>query len=141
VPGEQGHRPPGAVVLISDGSATSGRDPVAAARVAHRLHIPIYTVALGTARGTIQVRGHGGRTHLEHVPPDPAALAAIARASGAQTFTAADARGLSAVYERLGSQLGHRHAKRQVTSAFAAGGLLLLLAGAGMSLRWFGRLI
>jgi hypothetical protein len=28
-----------------------------------------------------------------------------------------------------------------VTTAFAAGGLILLLAGAGLSLRWFGRLI
>jgi Ca-activated chloride channel homolog len=141
VPGENGHRPPGAIVLISDGSATSGRDPVAAAHVARGFHIPVYTVALGTAHGTIEAPGRGGKTHLEHVPPDPAALAAIAHASGAQTFTAADAHGLSAVYERLGSQLGHRTTKRQVTSAFAAGGLLLLLAGAGMSLRWFGRLV
>jgi len=31
--------------------------------------------------------------------------------------------------------------KRQVTSAFAAGGIALLLAGAAASLRWFGRLI
>ena len=32
-------------------------------------------------------------------------------------------------------------AERQVTSSFAAGGLVLLLLGALMSLRWFGRLI
>ena len=33
-PGEDGRRPPGAIVLISDGTSTSGRDPVAAARAA-----------------------------------------------------------------------------------------------------------
>jgi Ca-activated chloride channel family protein len=144
VPGEGGKRPPAAIVLISDGSSTYGRDPVAAASVARRLKIPIYTVALGTAQGTIRVPGTGtaaGTTKTEHVPPDPASLAAIAHASGGETFTAASTEGLGAVYQRLGSQLGHRHAKRQVTAEFAAGGLILLLAGAGLSLGWFGRLI
>ncbi len=142
VPGPDGKRPPAAIVLISDGTSTYGRDPVAAAREAKRLRIPVYTVALGTAQGTIQVpAGRSGDTRTERVPPDPQALAAIAEASGGETFTAADSDGLSAVYERLGSQLSHRETKRQVTSAFAAGGLLLLLFGAGMSLRWFGRLV
>ncbi|HEX4805390.1 MAG TPA: VWA domain-containing protein [Conexibacter sp.] len=141
VPGVNGRRPPGAIVLISDGSSDFGVDPVAAAQGAARLRIPVYTVALGTDRGTIQVRGSNGTTRTVRVPPDPRSLAAIAHASGGQTFTAATTGGLSAVYERLGSQLGRRDERRQVTSAFAAGGLLLLLAGAGMSLRWFGRLI
>jgi len=141
VPGVNGRRPPGAVVLISDGGSDFGRDPVAAAQAAARLHIPVYTVALGTDHGTIQVRGANGTTRTVRVPPDPQALAAIAHASGGQTFTAASTEGLSAVYERLGSQLGRRERRRQVTSAFAAGGLVLLLAGAGLSLRWFGRLI
>src|SRR3954451_11380501 len=59
VPGEGGRRPPGAIVLISDGTSTYGRDPVATAQQAARLHIPIYTVALGTDHGTIQVPGRG----------------------------------------------------------------------------------
>lgn len=141
VPGEGGKRPPAAIVLISDGTSTYGRDPVEAASAARRLRIPIYTVALGTAAGTIRVPGANGATKTERVPPDPASLAAIARTSGGQTFTAASTDGLAAVYQRLGSQLGHRHAKRQVTAEVAAGGLVLLLAGAGLSLGWFGRLI
>jgi Ca-activated chloride channel family protein len=141
VPGEEGRRPPGAIVLISDGTSTFGRDPLAEARVAARLHIPIYTVALGTDHGTIRVPGRDGELHAERVPPDPRALAEIAHASGGETFTAESTDGLDAVYERLGSQLGRRDEHRQVTAAFAAGGLVLLLVGAGMSLRWFGRLI
>jgi len=140
-PGENGRRPPGAVVLISDGTSTYGRDPVGAAREAAKLHVPIYTVALGTDHGTIRVPGRDGEQKTERVPPDPRALAAIAHASGGETFTAATTDGLDAVYERLGSQLGRRDEHRQVTTAFAAGGLILLLAGAGLSLRWFGRLI
>jgi Ca-activated chloride channel family protein len=135
-------RPPSAIVLLSDGASTHGADPVAAARAARRLRIPVYTVALGTAHGTITVpRRHGGGTQTQSVPPDPRSLARIASESGGRTFTAATASGLKEVYAKLGSQLSHRNAKRQVTSAFAGGALGLLLLGAAMSLRWFGRLI
>jgi Ca-activated chloride channel family protein len=140
-PGVKGKRPPAAIVLLSDGSSTRGRDPVAAAQAARKLHIPVYTVALGTRSGTITVPQRGGGSLVEHVPPDPAALAQIARASGGATFTAQTASGLSEVYKKLGSQLGHRKEKHQITNAFAGGAAVLLLAGLGMSLGWFGRLI
>ena len=140
--GKEGRkRPPAAIVLLSDGATTSGRDPVAAARTAGDAKVPVYTVALGTADGTITVPRRGGGTEVRAVPPDARALEQMAEVSGARTFTAASAAGLKDVYERLGSQLGRRDEKRQVTSAFAGGGLLLMLAGVGMSLRWFGRLI
>lgn len=139
VPGEDGRRPPAAIVLISDGESTSGRDPLEAAAEARRLRIPIYTVAFGTDSGTIRTQQRDGSTRTENVPPDPASLAQIAEATGGETFTAETADGLSAVYERLGSQLGTRDEERQITTAFAAGGLVLLLLGAAMSLRWFGR--
>jgi Ca-activated chloride channel family protein len=141
VVGGGGRRPPSAIVLLSDGKSTTGTDPLAAARAARRLRIPVYTVALGTAHGTITVPRRGGGTQTVSVPPDPAALARIASESGGTSFTAATATGLKQVYAKLGSQLSHRNAKRQVTSAFAGGGLALLLLGAAMSLRWFGRLI
>jgi Ca-activated chloride channel family protein len=141
VPGEGNKRPPSAIVLLSDGASTKGRDPVAAAQAARKLKIPIYTVALGTSSGTITSRNHDGSTSIEPVPPDPRSLAEIARASGGKTFTAETASGLKTVYKKLGSQLGHKNQKRQVTSAFAGGGLLLLLGGVVMSLRWFGRII
>jgi Ca-activated chloride channel family protein len=139
LPGQQ--RPPAAIVLLSDGSSTRGRPAVPAAQAARKLHIPVYTVALGTANGTITHHKPGGGTTTERVPPDPVALADIARASGGKTFTADTAAGLKQVYKNLGSQLGHRREKRQVTSAVAGGGLVLLLAGAAMSLGWFGRLV
>lgn len=134
-------RPPAAIVLLSDGATTSGRDPVAAARTAGAAKVPVYTVALGTADGTITVPRRGGGTEVRRVPPDTRALEQMAEVSGGRSFSATSAAGLSDVYERLGSQLGRKDEKRQITSAFAGGGLLLMLAGAGMSLRWFGRLV
>ena len=139
VPGELGRRPPAAIVLLSDGKSTSGRDAVEAARAARSLKIPVYTVALGTRAGTVRVPRKNGPPKVERVPPDPTTLAAIARASGGNAFSASTTGGLSQVYDRLGSQLGHRDEKRQVTSAFAGGGVVLLLAGAALSLGWFGR--
>jgi Ca-activated chloride channel homolog len=141
-PGQK--RPPAAIVLLSDGASTSGRDPVSAAQAAGKAKIPIYTVALGTPQGTIQVKRPqrlGGGVTTQRVPPDPRSLAQIARASGGQAFTAGTASGLKAVYQHLGSQLGKKKEKRQVTSAVAGGGLLLLLGGAALSLGFFGRIV
>jgi len=126
-------RPPGAIVLLSDGESTSGRDPVAAAEEARRAGVPVYTVALGTPQGTLP--------DGQRVPPDTASLRAIAERSGGEAFTAQDADGLTAVYERLGSQVAMRQEPREITAAFAGGAIVLLLAGGGLSLRWFRRLI
>jgi Ca-activated chloride channel family protein len=135
--------PPSAIVLLSDGALTKGKNPVAAAREAKRAKIPVYTVALGTPAGTIEVPRPGGAqgTETRRVPPDPDSLAQIARASGGQSFTADNASELKRVYQKLGSQLGTEKRKRQLTSSFAGGALVLLLVGAGMSLAWFGRLV
>jgi Ca-activated chloride channel family protein len=135
--------PPSAIVLLSDGASTKGKNPIAAAQEAKRAKIPVYTVALGTPAGTIEVPrpGGAGGTETRRVPPDPDSLAQIARASGGQTFTADNASDLKRVYQKLGSQLGTEKRKRQLTSSFAGGALVLLLAGAGMSLAWFGRLV
>ena len=134
-------RPPAAIVLLSDGASTQGRDPVVAAQAARKLHIPVYTVALGTPRGTITVPNRAGGTVVRPVPPDPASLGQIARASGGAAFTAQTASGLSEVYKKLGSQLSHKKEKRQIVTAFAGGAAALLLSGLAMSLGFFGRLI
>jgi Ca-activated chloride channel family protein len=143
-PGVGQKRPPAAIVLLSDGASTSGRDPVAAAQAAGKMKIPIYTVALGTPQGTIQVHRPqrlGGGVTTQRVPPDPRSLEQIARASGGKAFTAETASGLKTVYDRLGSQLGKKKEKRQVTSAVAGGGLLLLVGGVALSLGFFGRIV
>jgi Ca-activated chloride channel family protein len=132
--------PPAAIVLLSDGKSTSGRNAVNAARAAGQAGIRVYTVALGTPNGTITVPRRGGGTQTQPVPPDPQALQAIASASGGQSYTAATTDRLSAVYQQLGSQLGHKTTKREITAEFAGGGLALLLLGGLMSLGWFGRL-
>ena len=65
-------RPPGAIVLLSDGESTSGRDPLAVAEEAREQGVPVYTVALGTAGGTLP--------DGQAVPPDTAVAAPDRRA-------------------------------------------------------------
>jgi Ca-activated chloride channel family protein len=137
----QRQRPPGAIVLLSDGKATHGQDPVPVARRAGRMKVPVYTVALGTPQGTIQVpRVKGQGTRTQRVPPDPQTLRRIAQVSGGQAYEAKDADELDTVYKRLQSQTTTKKEKREITAAFAAGGLAMLLAGGLMSLRWFAKL-
>ena len=135
-----GQPPPAAIVLLSDGKSTSGRNAIAAAKAAGSAGIRVYTVALGTQNGQITVKRRNGTTTTVPVPPDPQALGQIAQASGGQTFTAQTTDKLSAVYKQLGSQLGHKTKKREITAEFAGGGLALLLLGGLLSLGWFGRL-
>ncbi len=124
---------PGAIVLLSDGAANAGRDPVEVAAEAGARHIPVYTVALGNADATIP--NPSGIGPPVAVPPDPELLERIARASHAQAFTAQDADRLISIYRRLGEQLGTVPRSRDVTIAFALAGALLLAAAGLLQMR------
>jgi Ca-activated chloride channel homolog len=126
-------RAPAAIVLLSDGKSVRGSDPLEAARDAKGRKIPIYTVALGTANGTI----NGG----QRVPPDPETLAELARLTGGRAFTARDVASLDQVYKRLGSEVATEKRKLEVTSLFAGGALALMALSALSSIRWLGRLL
>ena len=127
--------PPAAIVLLSDGASKTGQDPAAVAQKAKSLGVPIYTVALGTADGVVQ---QGGQ--VLNVAPDPEALAQVAQLSGGRAFTAEDSDALDEVYETLGSRIGTKKEKKEISAGFAAAGLLLLGGAAFTSLRWRGRL-
>jgi len=133
-------QPPAAIVLLSDGGSDVGSDPITAAQQAAADHIPIYTVVLGTAHGTVTEKRASGTVTVP-VPPDPQELQQIASISHGESFSATDATKLDTVYKRLGSQLAHKRVKREITSTFAGGGLALLVLGAVASLTWFGRLV
>jgi Ca-activated chloride channel family protein len=136
--GGQRRRPPSAIVLLSDGAANQGVDVTTVARQAKQDKIPIDTVALGTPSGTLPNPDPLGPPVA--VPPDPQLMQQIAQLSGGQTFNAQSADQLSSIYKRLGNQLGTVTRKREVTAAFAIGGLALVLLAGAASTRWSGRL-
>jgi Ca-activated chloride channel family protein len=132
-----GGRPHASIVLLSDGATTTGRNPLDVAREAKSRHIPIYTVSLGTADAVVPNPGFGPPLAAQ---PDPEALRRIADASGGRAFNAEDSERLSSIYKALGSQLGSRKQRREATSAFAVGGLVLLLGAGAASMRRIERL-
>jgi Ca-activated chloride channel family protein len=139
VPRVNGKHPPGAIVLISDGASNVGVSPLTAARSSGSQHIPVYTISVGTAHGTIPGR-QGPRSTTVPVPVSRQQLAQIASVSGGRVFTASDAAGVSAAYTHLAARLGHKQVKQEITASLAGGGLVLLLIGGALSLLWFGRL-
>jgi Ca-activated chloride channel family protein len=134
--GPAAERPPAAILLLSDGETTIGRDPTEVARAAKRLRIPIHTVALGTRDATIQTPNGD----IVPVPPDPETMRRIAELSGGRAFQAEDADDLSRIYESLGSRVATKKEQREITVAFAAGGGLLLAAAAAFGVRATARL-
>jgi Ca-activated chloride channel family protein len=133
----RGTRIPAAIVLLSDGKTTTGRDPVQVAAASRRVRIPIFTVSLGTREATVPDPVFGSPLPAN---PDPATLERIANTSDGRAFKAEDAEELSAVYKELGSKLSTRTRHEEITAAFGIAGSLLLLAAAACSVRWLGRL-
>jgi Ca-activated chloride channel family protein len=132
--------PPTAMLVISDGAQMSGRtSPAAAAVKAMALHIPVYSVALGTPDGVVNVPIAGGYQAQLRVPPSPDTLKTLAQVTGGQFFTAPNQKRLSQIHERLGSRLGHRRETREVTDLFAGGSAAFLLVGGALSSLWFRR--
>ena len=129
-----------ATVLLSDGANSTGSlEPEAAADLAATAGVPVYTIALGTAAGVVEVPDRDGVLHSLEVPPDPETLAAIAETTGGRFFEAPTSADLAQIYENLGSKVGTTTEEQEVTQWFAAAGLLLVLGGAGLAAHWFNR--
>ena len=137
------------ILFLSDGAQTRGDLlPLEGAQRAKAAGIPVYTVALGTPNGTLDFSGGGfgggtfggGFGGPRRVPPDPDTLRAIAQTTGGQFFEAKSSKTLNAAYARLGSKLGRKPAKTEVTYAFLAGAAGLLVAAGLLSGAWSPRL-
>ena len=136
VPTEVGaEAPPARIVLLSDGTNTSGRSLPAAAEAAREAGVPVSTIAYGTPDGTVEVRGD-----LISVPVDAPALAELAEATDGSAFTAESGEELRSVYEDIGGQVGTTSETREVTARVAGLALALGVAAAAASLVWGVRL-
>jgi len=102
-------------------------------------HIPVYTVVIGTPDGVVNVPVAGGYQAQLLVPPSPETLRTVASMTAGQFFTAPDATRLRQIYEKLGSRLGHRRQKREITDLFAGGSAAFLVFGGALSALWFRR--
>ena len=130
-----------ATVLLSDGANSTGAtQPLDAASQAAAAGMPVYTIALGTQNGTVDVQDpQTGQTVTLDVPPDTQTLAAVAETTGGKFFEAPTSDDLAQIYQSLGSKVGYTQQEQEITQWFAAGALLLVLAGGGLAALWFNR--
>jgi hypothetical protein len=83
----------------------------------------------------------GGFTERIQVPVQPQVLQGIARISGGTFTQGAQNVDIKKTYADLGSRVGTKRKKVEVTAATAAGGMAFMLAGALISGLWFRRLV
>jgi Ca-activated chloride channel family protein len=122
-----------AILLLSDGSNTEGIDISTAADAAKRAGVPVYTIALGTPNGVLDLQAIGQGQGTIPVPPDPEALKAIAHATGGESFTALNESTLQKVYDHIGTRVSSTKQQRELTFLVAGLAAVLLAAAAGSS--------
>jgi Ca-activated chloride channel family protein len=124
----------GDVVLLSDGSSTTGRPATAAAQQARTAGIPVFTIAFGTPGGTVTL---GGETLS--VPPDAPALQAVAHTTGGHFFEAASTAELTEVYRAIGQTVSTVQEHQDLAPWFVGAALAALLLASALALAWFAR--
>ena len=134
--------PPGSngtsvVILLTDGQATTGPDPVEAARKSAERGVRIFTVGLGSAEGTVV--NFGGRS--SRVQLDEEALQKIADVTHGSYFRASTASDLKTIYKSLNTQLIMETKKTEITAFFCAAAAAFAILAASLSLLWFNRIL
>jgi Ca-activated chloride channel family protein len=126
-----------AVILLSDGDNTAALDPLALAPVAAQAGVRIFPIGLGSPNGAVvEIGGFQVATAL-----DANLLRGVAKRSGGTYFAAGDAAALQRVYDSIDLRLTVAGRKTEITALFAGGALLFFLVAAGLSMRWYGRVI
>lgn len=125
-----------AIVLLSDGFSTEGATLDQVAAEATDRNVPIFTVAYGTPDGVL-----GSGPDASPVPSDPAAMAALADATGGATYEATSAGALSNVYDEITTQISTVTAQVELTVPLAAAAAAALAAAVAMSMAWSPRVL
>jgi Ca-activated chloride channel family protein len=125
-------------VLLSDGETTVGRETAEGAEVAAAANVPVFTIAFGTADGSITDPVSG---ETIPVPVQPGPLADVAETTGGTAYEAATATELSDAYDRiqdaLGATLGEEvETVTELTWRWAAAAIALLAAAWALGLWW-----
>jgi Ca-activated chloride channel family protein len=125
------------VVLFSDGEETSRPDPVDVAEVASVAGVRIHTIGVGTPAGAVvQIDGFSVATAL-----DSGLLEEVATITDGSYHEADDAAGLAEISKTIDLRFKLVSQHTEVSGLFAVGGAVLLMAGALLSILWFGRVI
>lgn len=150
---------PDTIVVLTDGSNTTGVDPVTAAQQAAARHLRVFTIGFGTTNPAPAVctadqisggdpgqgfagggqfgggggfGGRGGRN--QEIDED--ALNQVAKETGGQYFRAQDASQLSKVLGNLPRDIGLHKENVEITFWFVLAAALLVFSGVGLAMWW-----
>ncbi len=129
---------PGAIVLLTDGATTVGRDTADGAAAAADAGIPVFTIAFGTLNGTIVDPISG---EIVPVPVEPTELEVVAEATGGQAFEAQDGSELADAYDQVRASLGETLGEeieitKELTWRWALAAFVALALSYALSLWW-----
>lgn len=129
---------PGAIVLLTDGATTVGRETADGSAAAAEAGIPVFTIAFGTANGSITDPVSG---EVVPVPVAPAELEVVAEATGGQAFEAQDGGELAEAYDQVRDSLGETLGEeieitKELTWRWALASFIALVTAYALSLWW-----
>jgi len=113
---------------LSDGQNNAGVDPLAAAEVAHRERVTVYTVGIGVPLTPATRWILGG-------PLDEETLRAVAGRTGGEYYHPKSGSELRDIYKKLARSVGWERRPVEVTSLAAGAGTLMFLAAVGLGAR------
>jgi Ca-activated chloride channel family protein len=154
VPSAPGNYEPDTIVVLTDGSNTTGVDPVTAAEQAAARRLRVFTIGFGTTEpaqmmctadqvsgdsfggGQGRQFGGGGGFGGRNQEIDEDALTKVADVTGARYFKAQDADQLNNVLGDLPKEIGLHKQNVEITVWFVLAGVLLAFTGVGLALWW-----
>jgi len=128
--------PAARIVLLSDGTSTTGRPDAEGIAAAKAARVPVSTIAIGTAHASVQSAGQ-----TVDVPVDPSALKAIADGTGGKFFQAGNEDQLKQIYADINADVTVVPIDRGVAVWFAGFALVLLLVASLASMLRTGRVV
>jgi Ca-activated chloride channel family protein len=136
-PARPGYFPSASILLVSDGEETGGPDPAAVVQLAADAGVHVSAIGVGTAEGTtITVEGYEVATALHEQ-----GLRDLVAIAGGTYAPADEASGVESMTDSLERRVTSVDETTEITAVFALAAVALLLAGGGLMLRWFGRVV
>ena len=124
--------PPGAILLLSDGTSNVSADPQLAAKFAKQYKVKLYTVAVGKEGGAIM--RIDGKDYF--VPFTPKTLESMALETEGKFVFPPEKAALEKIYKELGTVTVWEATKLELGAALSGLAVVLMLTGAGLSLHW-----
>ncbi len=124
--------PPGAILLLSDGTSNVSADPQLAAKFAKQYKVKLYTIAVGKEGGAVMKID--GKDYF--VPFTPDTLQKMALETEGKFVFPPEKAALEKIYKELGTVTVWEATKLELGALLSGLAVIFMMTGAGLSLHW-----